>query len=180
MTHTDIRSTVAAVVLLSCTLAVPAAQAGDMLKAGDSFPAWTLADHAGASVSSAELAGKKYVLWYFPRAMTSGCTTEGRGFRDLADQYQKQGVTVFGVSFDDPDANARFVKEEGFPFRLLSDRDKSLAIAVGAADSTWRPLARRISYLVGADGKVLHAYGDVSPATHAAEILRDLAAPDKP
>lgn len=180
MTHILSRFTLAASLLWLSTLAATTAHAGDMLKEGQPFPAWTLVDQTGASVSSAELAGKKYVLWYFPKARTPGCTAEGRGFRDLAEQYRTQGVTVFGVSFDDPEANARFVKEESFPFRLLSDRDKSLAVAVGAADSTWRPLPRRISYLVGEDGRVLHAYGDVSPAGHAAEILRDLPGPDKP
>ena len=71
------------------------------------------------------------------------------------------------------------MQEQQFPFRLLSDTDRSLALAVGAADSPQPPVARRISYLVGADGKVLHAYGAVNPSTHAEEVLHDLAAGPK-
>ncbi|MEA2624892.1 MAG: thioredoxin-dependent peroxiredoxin [Candidatus Binatota bacterium] len=78
------------------------------------------------------------------------------------------------MSFDDFLDNAEFARREKFPFRLLSDRDHRLAVAVGAADRPDQPFARRISYLVGAGGKVLAAYDEVSPADHADEVLRDL------
>jgi peroxiredoxin Q/BCP len=83
-------------------------------------------------------------------------------------------VEIVGVSFDAPADNAAFVKAEGFPFRLLSDRERMLARAVGAADATDTPVAKRISYLVGPDGKVLHVYGSVTPASHAADVLADV------
>lgn len=151
------------------------ATAGGMLKAGDPFPAWQLADQAGATVSSAGLAGKTYLLWFYPKAMTPGCTKEGCTLRDNYGGFQKAGVEVVGVSFDEPKSNAEFVKEQHFPFRLLSDSTKALAVAVGAADSASRLWARRISYLVGPNGKVLKAYADVDPARHAGEVLADLA-----
>ena len=83
-------------------------------------------------------------------------------------------MSIVGVSFDEPADNALFAKENAFPFPLLSDRDRSLAATVGAADSSDQLYARRISYLVATDGTVLAAYEDVSPATHAAYVLRDL------
>ena len=152
------------------------ARAGEMLKPGDTFPAWALADQTGATVTSQSLAGKTYLLWYYPKAMTSGCTAEGCALRDSYAEFDKLAVTILGVSFDEPKDNAAFVAEHKFPFRLLSDTKKELAVAVGAADSPARLWARRISYLVGPDGKVLKAYTDVAPSKHAAEVLADLAA----
>ena len=81
------------------------------------------------------------------------------------------------MSFDDPKLNAEFVRKENFPFRLLSDTDRTLALAVGAADSADQPMARRISYLVGPGGNVLKAYPNVTPATHADQVLADLPPP---
>ncbi|HXQ20050.1 MAG TPA: peroxiredoxin [Candidatus Acidoferrales bacterium] len=162
--------TVFAVLALSATTAA----AAQLLATGDPFPAWNAVDHTGKTVSSSDLAGKKYLLWFYPKAMTAGCTAEGDGLRDKFADLQKANVEVLGVSFDQPQDNARFVQEQQFPFRLLSDRERTLAVAVGAADSTQQPVARRISYLVGADGKVLRVYGAVTPATHAEEVLRDL------
>jgi len=162
-----------ALLMIALGLASSAAAEG-MLKPGDAFPSWQLTDQTGAKVSSADLAGKAYLLWYFPKAMTPGCTKEGCTLRDNYAGFKKANVEVLGVSFDDPKANAEFVAEQHFPFRLLSDSAKALAVAVGAADSPSRLWARRISYLVGPDGKVLKAYPDVSPANHAREVLTDL------
>jgi len=156
-------------------LAAATGWAGEMLTPGDPFPAWELTDHTGAQVSSASMAGTPYLMWYYPKASTPGCTKEGCALRDSYADYRKLGVEVIGVSFDTPKDNAEFVSEQRFPFRLLSDRTKALAVAVGAADSPSRLWARRISYLVGGDGKVLAAYRDVDPATHAQQVLTDLA-----
>jgi peroxiredoxin Q/BCP len=153
------------------------AAAGDLLKPGDPVPDWRLPDQTGATVSAKDLAGKTYLVWFYPKAQTPGCTAEGRGLRDRIDDFRRRGVEIVGVSFDPPEANAAFVAAESFPFRLLSDRERTLARAVGAADAADTPVARRISYLVGPDGKVQRAYGTVAPATHAADVLGDLPAP---
>jgi len=155
--------------------AAPAA-ASPMLKAGDTFPAWELTDHTGAKVSSRDLAGKPYLLWFFPKAMTSGCTAEGDGLRDHIEGFKAKGVEVLGVSFDTPEDNARFVREQSFPFRLLSDSGHTLANDVGAVYVQIQPYASRVSYLVGVDGKVVKAYDSVTPASHAQQVLDDLAA----
>ena len=99
---------------------------------------------------------------------------EGQALRDSAKAFQRRGVEILGVSFDDPKTNAEFVEKEKFPFRLLSDTDRTLARAVGAADSRDQAMARRISYLVGPDGRVLQAYSNVNPASHAGQVLADL------
>jgi peroxiredoxin Q/BCP len=157
-----------------------ASVAAEMLQPGDPFPAWTLTDHTGAVVSSKDLTGRRYLLWYYPKAMTPGCTAEGNALRDNFPQFQTQAVEILGVSFDSVADNAAFVNEQGFPFRLLSDPDRKLAVAVGAASSTNQAVARRISYLVGPDAKVIKAYPSVNPATHAQDVLADLRAADGP
>jgi peroxiredoxin Q/BCP len=156
--------------LLSLASAADAAT----LKAGDRFPTWQLVDQTGATVRSQDLAGRRYLLWFYPKAMTPGCTAEGQGLRDAYASFQAKGVAVFGVSFDTPADNARFVAAEGFPFRLLSDTQRALATQVGAADAPDAPMARRISYLVGPDGVILAAYDAVQPPAHAQQVLRDL------
>lgn len=163
-------------VLTLLLLAGGAAHAAELLKPGDPFPAWELTDHTGATVTSASLAGTTYLLWYYPKALTPGCTREGCELRDNYEAFQAKGVAILGASFDDPRDNARFVAEHQFPFRLLSDTDRTLAVQVGAADSPRRVWARRISYLVGGDGKVLKAYNNVNPSEHAGQVLADLEA----
>jgi len=154
-------------------LAVAPARA-DMLAAGAHFPQWTLPDQTGAMQSSTQLAGKPYLLWFYPRASTPGCTAEGRGFRDAYAELQREGLVIIGVSFDSPETNAEFARQEEFPFSLLSDTSKSLAIDVGAADSASQWMARRVSYLVGPDGVVWVAYDSVDPRGHAEQVLADM------
>jgi hypothetical protein len=97
------------IVLAILSASATMAHAADLLKVGDAFPPWSLVDQTGKTVSSRELAGKKYLLWFYPKAMTPGCTAEGNGLRDRFADLQKAGVEVLGVSFDPPPDNARFV-----------------------------------------------------------------------
>lgn len=156
-------------------LAVAASANAAMLPAGAVMPAFSLPDENAAEVRSADLAGKTYLLWFYPKARTPGCTVEARGLREQFAPLQAAGVTVLGVSFDPPADNKAFVDAESLPFHLLSDNDRKLAVAVGAAASESTFFARRISYLVGSDGKVVKAYDNVDPERHAAEVLKDAA-----
>jgi peroxiredoxin Q/BCP len=164
---------IAALALAACA---PPPVRSALLRPGDPFPDWSLSDHTGKVVTAKDLARKPYLLWFYPKAMTPGCTAEGRQLRDRFADFQKRGVEVIGVSFDAPEKNAEFVREESFPFRLLSDREHTLAMAVGAARSADQLVSSRISYLVGPDGKVKRTYADVSPGSHAGQVLDDLAA----
>ncbi len=80
-----------------------------------------------------------------------------------------------GISFDSPDANRAFREKFDFPYDLLSDEEKSMSIAYGAADAV-APRASRVSVLIGPDGKVVKAYGTVTPADHPDQVLADLGA----
>jgi len=166
---------------LAMVLLGPAvAPASDLLPPGAPFPAWKLVDQTGAPLASTDLTGKSYLLWFYPKAMTPGCTLEGDGLRDQFAAFAALGVVILGVSFDPPAANAAFVRQQQFPFRLLSDTNRQLALAVGAATTPEQPAARRISYLVGSDGKVRQAYGTVTPSTHAQQVLGDLRGAPQP
>ena len=144
-----------------------------MLEAGATFPAFSLTAHDGSTVSSQGLAGQPYLIYYYPKADTPGCTKEACAFRDRWEDVQQAGLAVYGVSFDKPDTNAAFAKKYRLQFPLLSDTDRELASEVGAK-SALLPIPKRISYLVGADGTVLKAYPKVSPSDHAGEVLADL------
>lgn len=159
-----------------CVAVAALAHAGGMLSAGQPFPAWSLPDQTGATVTSASLAGKTYLIWFFPKAGTPGCTLEGQRLRDRMEDFRRQGIEVLGVSFDPPAANAAFATAQQFPFRLLSDERRTLATQVGAAADASAPVARRVSYLVGPDGRVRQAYETVVPDGHAAQVLEDAAA----
>jgi len=82
-------------------------------------------------------------------------------------------VQILGISFDDEKANASFAKKFSYNFPLLCDTDRKVGLAYGAADDPKASSAKRISYLIGADGKVKKAYGTVKPAEHPAEVLQD-------
>jgi thioredoxin-dependent peroxiredoxin len=155
-------------------LGVSAALAADMLKPGDPFPAFSLKGHDGATVTSSALAGSPYLVYFYPKADTPGCTKEACAFRDSWAEVQLLGLKVFGVSYDTPEDNRAFAEKYGLQFTLLSDRDRALAKQVGA--DGLMPYPSRISYLVGADGMVLKAYPKVSPAEHAAEVIADFRA----
>ena len=101
------------------------------LEAGAPAPAFTLDDASGASVSLGDYAGKKVVLYFYPAAMTPGCTTEACDFRDSLNSLASAGYQVIGVSKDEPAANAEFAEQEALNFPLLSDVDLDVHRAYG-------------------------------------------------
>ncbi|HVR21387.1 MAG TPA: peroxiredoxin [Polyangiaceae bacterium] len=98
---------------------------------GNRAPSFSLPDQAGRVVSSSSLAGKPYVLYFYPKDDTSGCTREACGFRDSLRGFGAKGVKIIGVSPDNEASHARFAGKYGLPFTLLADTDKSLARAYG-------------------------------------------------
>jgi len=82
-------------------------------------------------------------------------------------------VQILGISFDSQEANARFAKKLAYNFPLLCDTDRKVGLAYGACDDPKAASAKRISYLIGPDGRVKKAYATVKPAEHPAEVLQD-------
>lgn len=102
------------------------------LTVGDPAPDFTLTDHTGSPLSLHDLRGRKVVVFFYPAAMTPGCTTEACDFRDSLASLQQAGYEVLGVSPDQPEKLAKFVEQESLTYPLLADPDKSVLTAWGA------------------------------------------------
>ncbi|WP_085369960.1 thioredoxin-dependent thiol peroxidase [Leifsonia sp. NCR5] len=102
------------------------------LEAGDAAPAFTLTDQDGAPVSLGDYAGKNVIVYFYPAAMTPGCTTEACDFRDNLNSLASADYQVIGISKDAPAKNKQFQEQEGLNFPLLSDEDLAVHQAYGA------------------------------------------------
>jgi thioredoxin-dependent peroxiredoxin len=103
------------------------------LKIGSKAPSFSVNDQNGNLVTLKDFAGKKLVLYFYPKDMTSGCTAESCNLRDNYKLFQKQGYEVLGVSTDSEKSHLKFIEKENLPFRLLADVDKK----VHSAYNTW-------------------------------------------
>jgi peroxiredoxin Q/BCP len=138
-----------------------------------------LRNQDGESVSSEDLAGKRYVMFFYPRAMTPGCTTESCDFRDSYSEFAESGYQVIGVSPDPPERNRKFKEKEGLNFDLLSDEDHQLAESLGAygEKKLYGKLSRgliRSTFVVDESGQVEKAYRNVKATGHVARVKQDI------
>jgi peroxiredoxin Q/BCP len=145
-----------------------------LLPVGSKAPPFSVQDHEGHTVTSESLAGQRFVLWFFPKADTPGCTRQGCGFRDQSPGYQQRGVKVLGVSFDTMPDNRLFVKKFSFPFPLLCDTKREMGLAYKACDSAVDPYPNRITYVIGPDGTIEQALETKDPGGQAAALLESL------
>jgi peroxiredoxin Q/BCP len=144
-------------------------------KAGDTAPLFTGQDQDGKAVKLADLIGKKIVLLYFyPKDNTPGCTKEACGFRDRLGGLQKDNVEVIGVSFDSAGSHKKFIADYKLNFRLLSDPDGKIVDVYGV-QVVGRKMARRVSFLIGQDGKIVHVTDSGNPDVHFNEMKDALA-----
>lgn len=142
----------------------------DMPNAGDVAPSFSGTDQNGKPVSLADFAGKKIVLLYFyPKDFTGGCTKEACGFRDRMADLQTNDVVVIGVSHDTADSHAKFAGKYHLNFSLLPDPDGTIIKAYGVKMFALS-MAKRVSFLIGKDGKIVHVTEAASPQTHFAEM----------
>lgn len=118
--------------------------------------------------------GHAAIVYFYPKDGTPGCTKEACAFRDAFDRYQPFQVTIFGVSRDSSETHAEFRTSHHLPFSLVADESGALAQAYGVSSTLG--MDARVTFLVGADGRVAHIWPDVDPAVHANEVL---AAVDK-
>jgi thioredoxin-dependent peroxiredoxin len=141
----------------------------ELLPVGSPAPEFTATSHDGVKVDLAKLKGKYVVLYFYPKDDTPGCTKEACDFRDSWAKLQKSGVQVFGVSTQDNTSHKAFAEKYKLPFPLIPDEKGELAAKykVPVVDGK----ARRITYLIGKDGKIKHTWPKVTPVGHASEIL---------
>jgi len=148
---------------------------GRLLAEGTPAPPFTLPDQNGRPVATAGLAGSWWLLYFYPRDDTPGCTREACVLRDRWAELSALGVRVLGVSRDTVAAHRAFADRHKLPFDLLADPAGSVVVTYGAA-SLIPGLARRVSYLVDAGGTIRRVYPRVVPARHGTQVLADARA----
>jgi len=145
------------------------------LQPGDAAPDFTLTDQDGASVALHDLRGQRVILYFYPAAMTPGCTTEACDFRDSLGSLRGAGYTVLGVSRDDEAKLRAFRERDGLTFPLLSDPDHAVHEAYGAWGEKMNYGKRiegviRSTFVIDADGRVEVAQYNVKATGHVARL----------
>jgi thioredoxin-dependent peroxiredoxin len=137
-----------------------------MLAPGDAAPDFEAPDQDGAPFRLSTLRGSPVVLYFYPKADTPGCTLEGQGFQKHLGEFASHGVKVVGVSVDDCPAQKAFARKYGFAFPLVADSKKEVAGRYGVLGPSGH--ARRVTFLIGPEGKVAEVVDTSSPDTHVA------------
>lgn len=144
---------------------------------GDPAPAFELPTDGGGRMNSADLSGKPYVIYFYPKDDTPGCTKEAIGFSCVYDQFKAAGVEVIGVSKDSVASHDNFKRKHDLAFSLASDQSGDVVAAFG----TWIEKSMygkkymgidRATFLVGADGRVVKAWRGVKVPGHVEEVLQ--------
>ena len=143
------------------------------LQVGDAAPDFKLEDQDGKLHSLKDYAGQKVVVYFYPKDDTPGCTSEACSIRDDYGLFEKHEIMVFGISYDDAESHRKFREKHDLPFTLLSDSDKSVSAAY---DSKGMMFAKRKTFLINEQGKLIKIYENVDVSTHGADILADFAA----
>jgi peroxiredoxin Q/BCP len=150
------------------------------LEPGERAPDFTLPDQHGNPVSLSELHGQTVVLYFYPKALTSGCTTQACGVRDHRSDYEHAGAVVIGVSPDPVNKVKQFDDKHGLAFPLLADADHQVAEAYGV----WTQKSmygrkymgvERTTFVIGPDGVIREIFRRVKPAEHDTLVLGALS-----
>jgi thioredoxin-dependent peroxiredoxin len=147
----------------------------DTPQEGRKLPEVEFVTEEGSRVAAADLVGQQTVLYFYPKDDTPGCTKEACAFRDSMEDYGAAGIKVYGVSLDSPESHRTFREKYNLNFPLLTDEGGRAARALGILNEE-KGSARRVTFLLAPDGEIERVYPEVSPETHADEILADAAA----
>ena len=149
-----------------------------MLSIGTKAPEFSLPDQNGQIHTLSSYQGRKVILYFYPKDMTSGCTAQACSFRDLYPQFQEKGAVVLGVSKDSVASHKRFEETHGLPFTLLSDPELQVITAYDVLKPTkdGKPSrsVSRSTYLIDEDGIIVKAFGAVKAKENPAQMLEVL------
>ena len=150
-----------------------------MLEIGQKAPEFSLPNQDDTVISLKDFKGQKLLIWFFPKASTSGCTKEGIGFNELIKHFNKQNISILGVSKDSVKAQKNFCTKNEFKFDILSDTELSVLKkykAWGLKKMYGREYEGilRISYLIDKNGMIEQAYSKVKTATPASDVLESI------
>jgi peroxiredoxin Q/BCP len=138
------------------------------LAVGTDAPAFTTKDTNGNTVSLSDFAGKTVVLYFYPKDDTPGCTKQACSFRDAQSEYTSKGIVVLGVSADDEAGHQAFTNKYNLNFPLLADTNKSI---ITAYDVDGGGYAKRVTYIIDGNGKIIDVDASVNTSTHASDVL---------
>ena len=147
-----------------------------MLKTGDRAPQFTLKDKDGKDVSLSDFAGRKVVLYFYPKDNTPGCTRQACAFAASFGEFEKKGAVVIGVSRDGVASHAKFAEKYSLPFILLSDPELDAIQKYGV----WQEKKNygkttmgvvRTTFIIDEEGNIAHIMPKVKPDTNAGEVL---------
>lgn len=149
------------------------------LTPGDTAPDFALPDSSGTTVSLADYRGRKVIVYFYPAAMTPGCTTQACDFRDSLDALSSQGYSVIGISKDAPDKLARFAERDQLSFPLLSDETLDVHKRFGAYGEKNNygkiiTTTLRSTIVIDESGQVIFARYNVRAKGHVAMLRREL------
>jgi thioredoxin-dependent peroxiredoxin len=136
---------------------------------GETAPEFRGTTQSGETLELARYRGRPLVLYFYPKAHTSGCAREARGFAQQYPELQQAGIDVVGVSVDSVESQRSFAEQCGVPFPLIADRDKSIARSYGVLGILG--LARRVTFFVGPDGRVQEVVEGLLPGPHLERAL---------
>lgn len=150
------------------------------LEVGDKAPTFTLLDADGKKVSLSSYKGRKVIIYFYPAAMTPGCTKQARDFRDSLAELNEAGLDVIGISPDKPEKLAKFRDRDGVNFPLLSDPDKTTLTAYGAfgEKKLYGKIVEgviRSTFVVDEKGNIEVAQYNVKATGHVAKLRRDIS-----
>ena len=146
------------------------------MKIGDKAPDFTLADSNGTQVSLADFAGRRVVLYFYPKDNTPGCTRQACAFARNHDEFERRGIAVIGVSRDSVESHRKFAEKYGLPFVLLSDPELKAIRAYGVWQE--KKLYGKVSmgvvrttFIIDGEGRIAAIMPKVKPDSNASEIL---------
>lgn len=149
------------------------------LKENDSVPEFSTTDSARNPVSQKKLLGKKYLLYFYPRDNTPGCTAQACGFKNHYDFFKDKNIEIFGVSGDSAKSHQKFIDKFQLPFPLLLDEEHEIAKAFGVwgekkfMGRTFEGI-HRMTFLINESGKIERSFIKVKAKSHPEELVREL------
>jgi thioredoxin-dependent peroxiredoxin len=141
-----------------------------VLAIGDRAPDFSAVSTQGGSFSLSKLRGRPVILYFYPKARSLGCTREAREFAQHYDELKARRIEVVGVSVDTLDEQSRFAEECRLPFPLIPDQDKQIARSYGVLGAFG--YAKRVTFYLDAEGRVVDVVQSVAPGPHVARALR--------
>ena len=149
------------------------------LQAGDKAPQFSLLDQHGKTVSLTDFAGKKVLVYFYPKAMTPGCTVQAQGLRDIQSELEAKNVVVLGISPDAVKRLPKFIEKESLNFTLLSDEDHAVADDFGVwglkkfMGKEYDGI-HRLTFLINEEGTIEHVFNKFKTKEHHIVVLEHL------